>query len=361
MCVNKETGNPVAYYSQAISVYGSHYDVYILEIHEFTPSAAPGVWDAMPEMCKSPTIENDPYPGAMYDLFFPRKDGINNYVNNKKKATESRRYAKGNTKFSHMNTKQWLNTVKRSNAKLGDFYPQYDICRELPETKDFQAPVNFSWRDIPGIVGPPRDQVACGSCWAFGTAELLESQFAIKAGVFREVSVNQIMDCTWDVNNFGCQGGETGPALSSLMNQSAKIATEKSYPYMGVSGLCNKKPEETLGRIKDCFHVKKTTNAVKEALYKYGPLSIAINAVEDMALYTSGVFDEETRTGADNDMIHIVLLTGWKVIDGKEAWEIKNSWSTYWGDEGYIYIQSKDQTKNCGVTTRAVGVIVEVD
>ena len=138
------------------------------------------------------------------------------------------------------------------------------------------------------------------------------------------------------------------------------VATEEEYPYLGVSGICNKQPEETLGRIVDCFHVERTTNAVKEALYKYGPLAISINVVENMSLYTKGVFDDETCTGADDDMIHIVQLTGWKVIDGKEAWEVKNSWSTYWGDEGYVYIQSENQEYNCGVTTRAVGVVVEV-
>lgn len=362
--VSKETGYPVAYYAKAVSIYGSHYDVYILEIHEFMPYAIQGVWDSMPDMCKDAKIENDPYPGAMYDLFFPKSETGDRYVKNAKTAQsmKTKSYKTGENKFAHMDSQRWLKSITRRTNLHETFEdpPMWDECRELPATDGFQAPVNFSWRDVPNVVGPPRDQVACGSCWAFGTAELLESQFAIKTGVYRPVSVNQVMDCTWDANNFGCQGGEVGPALTSLKNQSASIASEESYPYMGVSGLCNKNPAEKLGKIVDCFHVQRTTAAVKEALYKYGPLAISINVIEEMALYTSGVFDEETCSGADDDMIHIVQLTGWKVIDGKEAWEVKNSWSTYWGDEGYIYIQSKDQTKNCGVTTRAVGVIVQV-
>jgi aminopeptidase C len=58
-------------------------------------------------------------------------------------------------------------------------------------------------------------------------------------------------------------------------------------------------------------------------------------------------------------MVHIVLLTGWKWIDGKLAWEVKNSWSTYWGDQGYIYVQAANQEWNCGITTLAIAVTVQ--
>jgi C1A family cysteine protease len=78
-----------------------------------------------------------------------------------------------------------------------------------------------------------------------------------------------------------------------------------------------------------------------------------------MLLYTNGVFDDPACRGADNDLNHAVLLTGWKVIDGREAWEIKNSWSPYWGDNGYLYIQSENQENNCGVTTDALAVTID--
>lgn len=357
MYIEVGTGKPIAYKAHAISIYHSHYDVYILEIDEFAPEAAVGVW-SIPSICDNPK-QNDPYPGSMYDLFFPKKN-VNTYAN-QVKSTKSYQTTTQN-RFSHMTPSDWLKSIKRStNAKpwYDDEDPLWDQCTLFKGSKDFVPPESFSWRDQPNIVTPPRDQVACGSCWAFGTAGLLESAFAIKTGKLRPVSTNQIMDCSWDARNYGCQGGEIGPSLTSFMNKSMKIATEKSYPYMGVSGLCNSEPEEYLGRVKSCFHVEKKRNAVKEALYKFGPLGISINVIEDMALYTGGVFDEEECTGADDDLVHIVQLTGWRVIDGKEAWEVKNSWSTNWGDEGYIYIQSEVQEKNCGVTSRAVGVIVE--
>jgi len=360
MYVDAKTGYPVAYVAQAISMHHSHYDLYILEIDEFIPEAIPGVWN-LPEICVNPP--NDPYPGSMFNLFFPSKNSNTIQTNLHRIKQHNQTYQVGPNRFLHVDPLTAMNSIKRlpNSQVFGDDPPLWDECYTFKATPGFVLPTEFSWRDVPGVVGPPRDQVACGSCWAFGTAELLESQFAIKTGNFKEVSTNQIMDCTWDANNFGCQGGEVGPSLTSLRAQNARIAYEADYPYLGVSGLCNKNLERAAGKIVDCFHVEKSTKAVQEALYKYGPLAISINVIEKMLFYTDGVFDEEDCTGTDDEMVHIVQLTGWKIIEGKLAWEVKNSWSTYWGKEGYIYIQAKNQEWNCGVTTRAVGVVVQVE
>lgn len=352
MYVDNITSDPVAYVAQAISLYGSHYDLYVLEIKEFSRTPLSGVW-VLPSVCDGP-IEDDPYPGSQYDLFFPKDD-----VAIAKNAMEMSRKGKNHAvKYQHMDVSRLRETIlaRKTAPKPSNFID--DVCKAYHYTGAFDPmPENFSWRDQ-GKVGPPRDQVACGSCWAFGTAEVLEGAFTNLNGQIREVSVNQIMDCTWEAGNFGCQGGEVGPALSSYMLHNRTIAWEKDYPYLGVSGMCNPRIENPAGVVKDCWHVDRNRNAVKEALMKFGPLAISINVIEDMLFYTDGVFDNEACTGTDSEMIHIVLLTGWKVIDGKEAWEVKNSWSTYWGNEGYIYIQSEEQEWNCGVTTRAVAVEV---
>jgi C1A family cysteine protease len=226
-------------------------------------------------------------------------------------------------------------------------------------------PTEFTWRGrTPDIVGPPRDQVACGSCWAFATAEVMESYIARAKNVsHRDISVNQIMDCTWDNNNNGCQGGEVDLAYSSMMARNLAVAWESDYPYLGVSGYCNQDPGhyKSAGHISACWHIGKkgegsTRNLIKQALMHHGPLAIGINVVESMLLYSGGVFEDKTCTGAIDDLVHAVVLTGWKVIDGKEAWEVKNSWSTYWGWDGYVYIQSENQEWNCGVTTDVVAV-----
>jgi hypothetical protein len=78
-----------------------------------------------------------------------------------------------------------------------------------------------------------------------------------------------------------------------------------------------------------------------------------------MLLYNRGVYDDQECTGLKDELNHVVLLTGWKIVDGVETWELKNSWSPYWGWDGYIYVQAVNQEWNCGITTDAVAVVVE--
>jgi hypothetical protein len=344
-----DSGYPISYIAQAISLFGSHYDVYILDIDTFIPDVLPGVW-SLPSTCDRP-IGSDPYPGNRFNLFFPGNAGHN----------------RSGLKFGHLTPSQFLRNIKRRTDHpglkkfVGDSPVYPNQCAIWTSESGPTLPVNFSWRtDFNNIVGDVRDQVACGSCWAFGTSEILQSQFAMQSGVNRPISVNQIMDCTWDNNNYACAGGEVDWAFTSMILNNLSIAYEEDYPYLGVGGMCMNdstqyKPAGTVAR---CWRIGKRIEDVKQALYRFGPLAVAIGVTESMLLYNGGVFDDKTCTGALDDLDHSVVLTGWKVIDGKEAWEIKNSWSTWWGDQGYIYIQSENQEWSCGVTTDAVAVEV---
>jgi len=71
---------------------------------------------------------------------------------------------------------------------------------------------------------------------------------------------------------------------------------------------------------------------LKQALCRYGPLAVAVRATRLFQAYKSGVFNERD-TGKVN---HGVTLIGWD--DNKEAWLIKNSWGTGWGEKGYMWI-----------------------
>ncbi len=47
----------------------------------------------------------------------------------------------------------------------------------------------------------------CGSCWTFGTAESVESYYALSTGQLTDLSEQQILDCTPNTNDCGGTGG----------------------------------------------------------------------------------------------------------------------------------------------------------
>jgi C1A family cysteine protease len=356
--VDLQTRFPIAYILEAISMYSSHYDVYVLEINEFFPTSISGVWN-FPSICQEADNNPDPYPGASLHQFFPHQK--NSHTFKSINPVQNR--------FSFINHSKFIKDLRYRKQLRSKVKNSSNICSSWKAPTNVSLPDEFSWRDYSqnhtDVVGKVRDQVACGSCWAFATVDIIGSRIANKTNFYRDVSVNQVMDCTWDDDkyhtlNVGCGGGDIAPSLNVYISSAIKISYEEDYPYLGVSGSCGKNFDHVAGKVTKCYQIGRRNIDIKAALLTYGPLAIEINVIEPMLLYTSGVIDDQTCIGIPDFLNHAVILTGWKIIDGKEAWEIKNSWSTYWGDNGYMYIQSKNEEWNCGVTTNAVAVDVEV-
>jgi C1A family cysteine protease len=53
---------------------------------------------------------------------------------------------------------------------------------------------------------------------------------------------------------------------------------------------------------------------------------------------------------------HAVLVVGYGTMNGKGFWLVKNSWSNYWGNDGYVLMAQQDN--NCGVTTDPTYVVM---
>lgn len=195
----------------------------------------------------------------------------------------------------------------------------------------------FTWKQF---LAPPRSQATCGSCWAFATLGVFEAASAIANGFDANLNFSEqyIVDCAThkDWGDIGtCQGGYTPLVYDWLMDKGA--ALEEEVPYLNADGKCNAKlkPSHKIaawGFVNDKV-LQPSVGEIKAAICKYGPVSSSVMVTQLFSAYTSGVFNERA-SGQPN---HAVVIVGWD--DKRGAWLVRNSWDTWWGEDGHIWIE----------------------
>lgn len=214
-------------------------------------------------------------------------------------------------------------------------------------------PRDVIWKGTPAD-SPVKDQAACGSCWAFSAAGAFESALYRLHGAQQLLSEQNLIDCNWegDLGNTGCFGGDQPRALQWIL-QTGGLATEESYPYRGVNDFC-RNTSDKVPLTGEIVIVKGGEQALKEALFTKGPMAVSVDAASDaFRFYAGGVFSDERCSTAAADLDHAVLISGYGTTDnGEDYWLVKNIWSPYWGEEGYIYITRSPN--DCGIATEPI-------
>lgn len=224
-------------------------------------------------------------------------------------------------------------------------------------------PSGLDWRqERPGVVGPVKDQAMCGSCWTYGATEPIESISAIRTGRLVPLPEQFLLDCTWTngteggASNLGCDGGNSDIGVLEVVRKyGGIIPTAMAYgSYLSVNGYCrDTRLMEVGAKVTGWSDVKaRDEQAVLDALVSQGPLSISIMVPDEMLFYDSGVLKVESCRHNETQIDHAVVLVGYGTDEhGTDYYTIRNSWSTYWGDRGYIKVARGDL--DCCVSSEA--------
>lgn len=218
------------------------------------------------------------------------------------------------------------------------------------------VPDHIDWR-LRGAVTPVKDQAVCGSCWSFGTTGVVEGAHFLKTGELVRLSQQELIDCSWGEGNNACDGGEDFRAYQWILKHG--LASEETYgPYLGQDGLCHMKGLNSTAFMKSYVNVTSgDLSALRLAIAKQGPVSVGIDASHrSFSFYANGVYYEPDCGSKLEQLDHAVLAVGYGILNEEPFWLIKNSWSTYWGNDGYVLMSQKDN--NCGVATAATLVIM---
>jgi len=189
-----------------------------------------------------------------------------------------------------------------------------------------------------GATTPVKDQQQCGSCWAFSATEVIESWGFITNGALPSpLAPEQIVDC--DTNDSGCNGGDPRSAIT-YVNSVGGQDFESAYPYTaggGQGGSCQF-PDGSIGEAPGQPEdvTDGTESALQSFLMNTGPPSVCVDA-SSWSSYSGGVL-----TSCGDNVDHAVQATGISA-DGS-YYIVRNSWNTDWGNAGFIYLATGQNT-----------------
>ncbi|KAI0238627.1 Counting factor associated protein D [Lamellibrachia satsuma] len=390
MYVEQRTEVPVRYIMEGYdTLLGSHFDKYYLDYSDYVVGViSPEIFNIPPEIKKCGSF---PGPGDVAEQqlemnpaqqFIGSDEPHMTHMFNMFKKTHNKDYA---SKLEHERRKnifrhnvRYVHSMNRANltyslklnhlADLEDGEMRlmrgrrpssgYNGGRPFNKAQyiDADIPDHLNWW-LHGAVNPVKDQGVCGSCWSFGTTGAVEGAYFMKTGRLVRLSQQELMDCSWGEGNNACDGGEDFRAYQWIMRHGQ--ATEADYgQYKGQDGYCNYKNVTPTAKMTGFVNVTSgDLEALRIAIAKQGPISVGMDAShKSLSFYANGVYYEPKCGRGIDQLDHSVLAIGYGTWKGQDYWLIRNSWSTYWGNDGYVLIARKDN--NCGIATAATFVVM---
>jgi C1A family cysteine protease len=208
-----------------------------------------------------------------------------------------------------------------------------------PQSRAASLPAKFDLRDVGGssFTTPPRDQLSCGSCVAFGTLGAIEGAIS-----FSKKTPNPTIDLS-EAHLFYCFGQPDGascgtgwwPEKALPFCVSNGIVDEQCFKYTPGDQPCNLCPDSAkrLTRIRGFTRLNNDPNGMKQAISSKGAIIGCFAVFDDFFAYSGGIYKRVSNTQVGG---HCITMVGYD--DPSGCWICKNSWTTAWGEQGFFRI-----------------------
>ena len=248
----------------------------------------------------------------------------------------------------------WLNNLSPEETKhLFGLQTEgsSDIDFAVPAAMQSQAgalPASMDWRDYQGKnwVSPMLNQANCGSCVAFASIGVLETQANISSLI---PNLNLRMSPQY---LFNCGGGACDygwiPEAAARFLMTNGTPDESCLPYTsGATGQdvsCSSACSDSKDRMLKISNYTTPSrgalniNAVKAALLK-GPVVTTLTVYQDFLSYSEGVYKHHSGPPMGG---HAISIIGYD--DALQAWIIRNSWGEDWGEKGFAHVAYSDMS-----------------
>jgi len=260
-------------------------------------------------------------------------------------------------------------------------YSAADIA--IAKNMDGKKKVDYTTSENPAgkpLVTPVKDQGMCGSCWSFAATGQMEAlmlkhnKIPLKGGsndadpeVWLGLSEQQLIDCSSGREarrrmgpfiNHACDGG--WPTNGFIHEQVfGGMMDEIDYPYQSgytyePNSFCGYDADMNVmkDRTKQCYMVPDSDeDQLMAAVYHHGAVTIVVDSGGiDWQLYQGGI--AHPRDCSSDTLNHAVLLVGYGTDEetGEDYWIIRNSWGSWWGENGYMKL-ARNSGNMCGVAS----------
>lgn len=252
-----------------------------------------------------------------------------------------------NGEWQAAETLHWLLPLDQKRLRLGAVPPSTTtlqareaLARNKVKSQATAAggtPTAYDWRNVAGIdyITPIKDQGACGSCVAFGSAATIEGTARVLYGASLPIDLSeaQLFYCVAASQGSTCESG-WWPDQAFRSFETPGITDEAHFPYTAGDQGCGLQagwPNVTT-RLAS-WHTLSNIVDMKSWISTRGPLSACFSVYEDFYSYVSGVYSYHTGQLVGG---HCISIVGYD--DAHGCWICKNSWGSGWGETGFFRI-----------------------